>query len=178
MRLAHPRCATATCQPAGRARSTWRSALLSVQPDTLLRWHRQLFRRFWRRKSPSAASGRGPTGTAETIARIRAMAAVNALLGAERIRGERRKLDIRVAQWTVQKDLGGGRPHGARDRPGRRSCATRRTTSGPATSSRSPTCFSEWFSSDMSSRRAVARGRLGLCQQGLRPPRFVQAHRC
>ena len=110
MRLARPRCATATCQPAGRARSTWRSALLSVQPDTLLRWHRQLFRRFWRRKSPSAASGRGPTGTAETIARIRAMAAANALLGAERIRGERRKLDIRVAQWTVQKDLGGGRP--------------------------------------------------------------------
>ncbi len=37
---------------AGRVRA-WRSALLIVQPDTLLRWHRQLFRGFWRRKSRS-----------------------------------------------------------------------------------------------------------------------------
>ena len=28
----------------------WRQALLIVQPDTLLRWHRQLFRQVWRRK--------------------------------------------------------------------------------------------------------------------------------
>src|SRR5687768_6486391 len=28
----------------------WKSALLIVQPDTLLRWHRQGFRLFWRRK--------------------------------------------------------------------------------------------------------------------------------
>src|SRR4051812_5358879 len=33
---------------AGRPR-TWRNALLIVQPDTLLRWHRAGFRRFWRR---------------------------------------------------------------------------------------------------------------------------------
>jgi hypothetical protein len=26
---------------------TWRQALCIVQPDTLLRWHRQLFRRLW-----------------------------------------------------------------------------------------------------------------------------------
>src|SRR3712207_1475361 len=29
----------------------WRQALLIVQPETLLRWHRQGFRLFWRRKS-------------------------------------------------------------------------------------------------------------------------------
>ena len=32
---------------------TWKQALLIVQPDTLLRWHRELFRRIWRRKSRS-----------------------------------------------------------------------------------------------------------------------------
>ena len=29
----------------------WRAALLIVQPETLLRWHRQGFRLVWRRKS-------------------------------------------------------------------------------------------------------------------------------
>jgi hypothetical protein len=29
----------------------WQQALHIVQPDTLLRWHRQLFRIYWRRKS-------------------------------------------------------------------------------------------------------------------------------
>jgi len=27
----------------------WKTALMIVQPDTLLRWHRELFRRVWRR---------------------------------------------------------------------------------------------------------------------------------
>ncbi len=43
------------CTPADRALlvllasrvRTWRSALLIVQPETLLRWHRQLFRALW-----------------------------------------------------------------------------------------------------------------------------------
>src|SRR5215210_2495126 len=35
---------------AGRVRA-WRHALLLVQPDTLLRWHRRLFHWHWRRKS-------------------------------------------------------------------------------------------------------------------------------
>jgi hypothetical protein len=30
---------------------SWKSALMIVQPDTLLRWHREIFRRLWRRKS-------------------------------------------------------------------------------------------------------------------------------
>src|SRR5438046_4983102 len=30
---------------------TWQQALLIVQPDTLLRWHRKLFRLNWQRKS-------------------------------------------------------------------------------------------------------------------------------
>ncbi len=94
---------------AGRIRA-WRSALLIVQPDTLLRWHRQLFRRFWRRKSRSAFAARRPKVPAETIALIREMAAANPLWGAERIRGELLKLGIRVAKWTVQKYLRDARP--------------------------------------------------------------------
>lgn len=35
---------------ASRARF-WRSALLIVQPDTVLRWHRQGFRLFWKARS-------------------------------------------------------------------------------------------------------------------------------
>ena len=30
---------------------SWKEALMIVQPDTLLRWHRELFRRVWRRRS-------------------------------------------------------------------------------------------------------------------------------
>jgi len=33
---------------------TWRHAVLIVQPETVLRWHRQLFRQFWRRRSSEA----------------------------------------------------------------------------------------------------------------------------
>ena len=29
----------------------WQQALLIVQPETLLRWHRELFRLYWKRKS-------------------------------------------------------------------------------------------------------------------------------
>ena len=89
---------------------TWRSALLIVQPDTLLRWHRQLFRLFWRRTSRSGPAARKPKVSAETIALIREMAAANPLWGAERIRGELLKLGIRMAKWTVQKYLRGARP--------------------------------------------------------------------
>ena len=63
---------------AGRVRA-WRQALLVVQPDTLLRWHRAGFRAFWRRKS-RPGPGRPPL-PAETVALIRMMAAENPLWG-------------------------------------------------------------------------------------------------
>ena len=108
------------CTPADRALlvllasrvRAWRSALLLVQPDTLLRWHRQLFRAYWRRKSRATSSARQPKVAAETIALIRELAVANRLWGAERIRGELLKLDIRVAKWTVQKYMRNARPSG------------------------------------------------------------------
>ena len=92
---------------AGRVRA-WRQALLLVQPETLLRWHRAGFRSCWRRKS-RPGPGRPPL-SAETVALIQRLAAENPLWGAERIRGELGKLDIRVAKWTVQKYMRGARP--------------------------------------------------------------------
>jgi Zn-finger protein len=82
----------------------WRSALVLVKPETLLRWHRNLFRFLWRRKS-KAKSPRGPRLTREVIALIRGMAIENRLWGAERIRGELLKLGIAVAKSTVQRSL-------------------------------------------------------------------------
>jgi len=94
---------------AGRVRA-WRHALLIVQPETLLRWHRELFRRYWRRKSQAVTPAHRPPLALETVALIRAMAAANRLWGAERIRGELLKLDIRVAKSTIQKYLREARP--------------------------------------------------------------------
>ncbi len=92
---------------ASRLRS-WASALVIVQPDTLLRWHRQGFRLVWRRTSRAATSR--PRLPDETIARIKEMAAANRRWGAERIRGELLKLDIRVSKRTIQKYMRGARP--------------------------------------------------------------------
>jgi transposase InsO family protein len=89
---------------------TWRHALLIVQPETLLRWHRQGFRLFWRRKSRAIARTATPKVSAETIALIKEMAAANRLWGAERIRGELLKLGIRVAKTTVQRYMRQARP--------------------------------------------------------------------
>ena len=80
---------------------TWRQALLIVQPETLLRWHRQGFRLFWRYKSKAMSAK--PKLAAETIALIKDMAKNNRLWGAERIRGELLKLGIRVCKRTIQK---------------------------------------------------------------------------
>jgi len=80
---------------------TWRQALLIVQPETLLRWHRECFRLYWKRKSKAASHT--PKIAAETIALIREMAVKNRLWGAERIRGELLKLGMHVCKRTIQK---------------------------------------------------------------------------
>jgi len=86
----------------------WRAALPIVQPATLLRWHRQGFRLVWRATSRGASTR--PQVPAETVAAIKQLAAENRLWGAERIRGELRKLGIRVGQRTVQRHMRAARP--------------------------------------------------------------------
>jgi transposase InsO family protein len=72
-----------------------------VQPETLLRWHRELFRLYWKRRSKT--SSHKPKVAAETIALIRQMAKDNRLWDAERIQGELLKLGIRICKRTIQK---------------------------------------------------------------------------
>jgi putative transposase len=84
-----------------RAVRNWKQALYIVQPNTLLCWHRQAFRWFWRQRSKPAS--RKPRIPFETITLIRTIAFNNRLWGAERIRGELLKLGIRVSKRTIQK---------------------------------------------------------------------------
>ena len=91
----------------------WKDTLLIVQPETLLRWHRQGFRLFWRRKSRSHA--RAPRIPTETIALIQEMAIKNRLWGVKRIQGELLKLDIKVGKRTIARyirPVRPPRPHG------------------------------------------------------------------
>jgi hypothetical protein len=53
----------------------WREALVVVKPDTLLGWHREGFRLYWRRRS-RGKKGRPPI-SAEVIALIEEMAVKN-----------------------------------------------------------------------------------------------------
>jgi len=84
----------------------WQQALLILKPDTLLRWHRQGFKLIWMFKSHAKSKTRKPKISPETIALIKKMAKDNKLWGAERIRGELLKLNIKVAKRTIQKYMG------------------------------------------------------------------------
>ena len=79
----------------------WKQALHIVQPDTLLRWHRDLFRIYWRRKSKP--KHRKPRISPEIIKLIKQVARDNFLWGAERIRGELLKLGTKISKRTIQK---------------------------------------------------------------------------
>jgi len=79
----------------------WRSALIIVKPETVIGWHRQGFRLYWRWKSRHPA-GR-PSVSSEVADLIRRMSLANPRWGAPRIHGELLKLGIQVSQATVAK---------------------------------------------------------------------------
>src|SRR6266542_9830 len=86
----------------------WRDALVSVKPDTFIRWHRKGFRLFWRWKS--RPTGR-PLLPKDLRQLIREMAARNVTWGEERIAKELKlKLGIRVSPRIVGKYLRAGPP--------------------------------------------------------------------
>ena len=76
-------------------------AITIIRPETLVRWHRAGFRRYWRWKSRSL--GGRPRIAADLRALIRQMSAENPLWGAPRIHGELLKLGFEVAQSSVAK---------------------------------------------------------------------------
>ncbi len=75
--------------------------LAIIRPETLVRWHRAGFRRYWGWKS-RRRGGRPPVET-ELRALIRRMSIENPLWGAPRIHGELLKLGFEVAQSSVAK---------------------------------------------------------------------------
>jgi transposase InsO family protein len=75
--------------------------LTIIRPETLIRWHRSGFRRYWRWKSRSL--GGRPQIEAGLRALIRQMSMENPLWGAPRIHGELLKLGFEVAQSSVAK---------------------------------------------------------------------------
>jgi transposase InsO family protein len=80
----------------------WRSWLFLVKPETVLRWHRQGFRWFWRWKSGGGKPGR-PSIPREVRALLRRMARENPTWGAPRVASELRLLGHEVAMSTVAK---------------------------------------------------------------------------
>ncbi|MGB5182814.1 MAG: integrase core domain-containing protein [Xanthobacteraceae bacterium] len=75
--------------------------IMVIRPETLVRWHRAGFRRYWSWKS--RPFGGRPQISAELRALIRRMSIENPLWGAPRIHGELLKLGFEVAQSSVAK---------------------------------------------------------------------------
>ena len=82
--------------------SHWAKTLLIVQPETVVRWHREGFRCYWAWKGKIQRPGR-PSIDPTVRDLIRNMSRANPLWGAPRIHGELLKLDIHVSQATVSK---------------------------------------------------------------------------
>ena len=80
----------------------WQVMLHALHPDTVVRWYREGFRRYWSRKSRRQHAGRPPIDT-EIRKLIRQMQSANIGWGAPRIHGELLKLGIIISQATVSK---------------------------------------------------------------------------
>ena len=83
----------------------WRTALIVVHPDTVVRWHRHWIRRQWTRRSLQTRPGR-PRANGAIRTLVMKMAAENPLWGAPRIHGELGTLGIEVSERTVSRLMG------------------------------------------------------------------------
>ena len=103
----------------------WRTSLLIVKPETVLRWHRQGWRTYWRRRSRRGKEpGRRPIAQ-EVQALIRRMAEENGLWRQRRIQAELARLGFKVSARTVAKYM--HRPNNRRPSPSWRRLLLRRT---------------------------------------------------
>ena len=80
----------------------WRKQLLFVRPETIVRWHKEGFRRYWRWKSRPRWPGRRKVPR-DIRDLIRTLSQENPLWGAPRIHGELLKLGIKISETTVSK---------------------------------------------------------------------------
>ena len=79
----------------------WRDALIIIKPDTVIKWHREGFRLYWRWKSKTPI-GRPPIDI-EIRELIRRISRENPLWGVPRIQSELRLLGFNVTEKTVAK---------------------------------------------------------------------------
>jgi len=80
----------------------WKSNLIIVKPETVIKWHRQGFKLYWRWKSQSHKVGR-PNISKEIRDLIRQMSRENPTWGAPRIQSELKLLGYEAADSTVAK---------------------------------------------------------------------------
>ena len=80
----------------------WRTALVIVQPATVVSWQRRRFKQYWWKLSQKKGPGR-PQVSAELRKLVRTMAAANVTWGAPRIHGELLKLGFEISERTVSR---------------------------------------------------------------------------
>ena len=111
----------------------WRDLLTIVRPETLVRWHRDLYRLFWRVKSRRRGRPRIPAQLQQLIVD---MATVNRTWGEERIAAELRvKRGLTVSPRTVRRYMRVDLPADPVRSRGLRSFASTPAPCSPATSS-------------------------------------------
>jgi putative transposase len=76
-----------------------------VHPDTVVRWQRQRFRRYWAQRSKKSGRLGWPPISRQVRELIRTIACANPLWRAPRIHGELRKLGIEASERTVSRVL-------------------------------------------------------------------------
>jgi hypothetical protein len=81
----------------------WKSTLLIVKPETVVKWHRQGFKLYWHWKSRSNP-GR-PKVSKEILDLIKRMAHENPTWGAPRIHSELQLLGYNIVESTISKYL-------------------------------------------------------------------------
>ncbi len=82
--------------------SNWRSVLVIVQPETVVRWHQLGFKLYWRWKSRARKTGR-PKINEEIRKLIQRMSRENPLWGTPRIQSELALVGYVVAASTIDK---------------------------------------------------------------------------
>ncbi|MFC2146457.1 helix-turn-helix domain-containing protein [Acidobacteriota bacterium] len=88
----------------------WKDALIFVEPQTVVKWHKQGFKLYWKLISQRRKNnGRQPLDK-EIKALIRQMAHDNPTWGAPRIHGELMKLGFDVSERSVSRYLAKIRP--------------------------------------------------------------------
>jgi len=82
--------------------SRWLDVLVFVKPETVVRWHRAGFRRYWTWLSRRRRSGR-PAIDREVVVLIHRMTMENPTWGAPRVHGELCMLGFNVSERTVSR---------------------------------------------------------------------------